>query len=155
MKKFVAAFCLLLISSGLFYRYQYRHSFNGFNCAGLLDFRAMTPEGRFTYTAEAKMFFTNNHEGFYALNGSFGHDGQTYNLHRTKFFTYQRKNDQDLYEITIVRETISNLDNTPQAVTDPVLMPVGETILPRFRRIDDRSIIISMIYSPFFICTKE
>jgi|GEM_PF-2012945 hypothetical protein len=155
MKKFLAAICLLMVTAGLFYHSHYRSALSGFNCSGLIVFRAMTPEGRFTYTAEAKMFFTNPHEGFYVLNGSFSHNEQTYNLHRTTFFTYQHKNDWDLYEITITRQRLSNLDNAPQSATDAILLPVGDTVLPLFRRIDDRTIIISTIYSPFFICAKE
>jgi len=154
MKRIVAAACLGIIFFGLFYQHNYHNPFDGFHCSGMMVFRANTAQGRFSYTADAKMFFTNDHEGFYALNGTFNHDGKTFNLHRIKFFTYRRKNTQDLYEIVITRETKSNLDNTPQLLTDQVLMPVGESLLPRFRRIDDRSIIISLIYSPFFICTK-
>ncbi len=155
MKRILLAVCLCIIFSGLFYRHNYYNPLRGFHCSGMMVFRANTLQGRFSYTAEAKMFFTGDREGFYVLNGTFNHDGQSFNLHRTKFFTYRQKNNQDLYEIIITRETISSLDNTPQSLTDPVLMPVGESILPRFRRIDRRSIIISMIYSPFFICAQE
>ncbi|WP_213989290.1 FidL-like protein [Sodalis sp. dw_96] len=155
MKRILAAVCLGIIFFWLFYQHNYHNPFDGFHCSGLMVFRANTAQGRFSYTAEAKMFFTNDREGFYVLNGTFSHNGQTYTLHRTKFFTYRRKNNQDLYEIVITREIISNLDNTPQSVTDSVLMPVGESILPRFRRIDSRSIIVSLLYSPFFICAKE
>ena len=155
MKKTLIILFLVLIFSNLLYWPFHRKPFVGFQCAGMMVFRANTAHGRFSYTAEAKMFFTSGDEGFYALNGTFSQGDQVFNLHRTKFFTYRQRNNQDLYEITITREIISNLDNTPRSVTDPVLMPVGESVLPRFRRLDERSIIVSMIYSPFFICAKE
>ncbi len=155
MKRILAACSLVIIFSCLFYLHHYRHPFEGFHCSGMMVFRANTPQGRFSYTVEAKMFFTNSREGFYVLNGTFVHNGQTFNLHRTKFFSYRRKNNRDLYEIIITREIISNMDNAPKSATDPVLMPVGEAVLPRLRRMDRRSILVSLIYSPFFICAKE
>ncbi|XBS71582.1 FidL-like protein [Acerihabitans sp. KWT182] len=155
MKRIAVTVCLCLLFAGLFYLHYTYNPFEGFNCGGTMVYRANQVQGRFSYTVEAKMFFTKDHEGFYALNGTFTHDGQTFNLHRTKFFTYRRKNDQDLYEIIITRQIISSMDNAPPSATDPVLIPVGTSVLPRFRRIDKRSIIVSLIYSPFFICAKE
>jgi len=101
------------------------------------------------------MFFTNRHDGFYALNGSFDQDGQLYNLHRTRFFSYRQKNNPDLYEITITRENISVLDNLPATLNTPVLLPVGDSILSSFRPIDNSAILVSLFYSPFFVCAKD
>ncbi|WP_413733528.1 FidL-like protein [Sodalis sp. RH21] len=155
MKKMTIAMALCLISITLFYLKSDRARFSGFHCSGLMVHRANSPQGGFTYTVDAKMYFTGGREGFYALNGTFAHNGQTYNLHRTRFFTFRQKNRQGLYEITITREIVSPLDNLPATVASPILLPVGESILPSFRRIDDGAILVSIFYSPFFICAKD
>ncbi|TKI06541.1 FidL-like protein [Martelella alba] len=155
MKKTLIVFLVFSLFAVLFARYVYRQPFRDFHCKGMMIFHAKTTQGRFSYTAEANMFFIGAHDGFYALNGTFTHDGQTFNLHRTQFFTYRKKGRQDVYEIVITREIIANLDNTPRSVADPILMPVGGSVLPRFRRIDKHAILVSMISSPFFICAEE
>lgn len=155
MKKAAIVAALCLVSLTLFYMQRHHSEFSGFQCSGLMVHRGITPIGRFSYTVQAKMFFTSGREGFYALNGTFDQDGQRYNLHRTRFFTYQQKNNQGLYEITILRENISVLDNLPATVTTPVLLPVGDSILSSFRRIDRGSILVSLFYSPFFICSID
>ena len=150
---FIVALCL--ISLWLFYASHYGKSFSGFQCSGVMVHRGTTPAGTFAYTVQAKMFFTNRHDGFYALNGSFDQDGQLYNLHRTRFFSYRQKNNPDLYEITITRENISVLDNLPATLNTPVLLPVGDSILSSFRPIDNSAILVSLFYSPFFVCAKD
>jgi|SRR5476649_2683517 len=155
MKKLIIIATLALLSLSLFYVNYYYRSFSGFQCAGLMVHRGTTPSGSFAYRVQAKMLFTSRREGFYVLNGTFDQDGQTYNLHRTRFFSYRQKNNQGLYEITILRENISVLDNLPPSVNTPVLLPVGDSILSSFRSLDSGSILVSLFYSPFFVCAKD
>ncbi|NDL63460.1 FidL-like protein [Acerihabitans arboris] len=155
MKRIWVILALLLLSITLFYSKHYRSGFAGFQCGAMMVYRSNSPAGSFTYTLEAKMFFTSPREGFYAVNGTLAHDDSIYNLHRTRFFTFAQKNQQGLYEITITREIVSALDTTPKDIASPVLLPVGESLLPRFKRIDNKSILVSLLYSPFFICAKD
>ncbi len=155
MKKIIVIAALGLLSISLIYFSHYYRSFSGFQCSGLMVHRGTVATGPFSYTVQAKMMFTSRHEGFYVLNGTFDQDGQTYNLHRTRFFSYRRKNNQGLYEITIIRENISALDNFPATVNTPVLLPVGDSILSSFRSLDRGSILVSQFYSPFFVCAKD
>lgn len=155
MKRLSLILGLLLLSITLFYSSNYRGGFSGFQCSALMVYRSHLPAASFTYQVEAKMFFTSPREGFYALNGTLAQDDRLYNLHRTRFFTYDRQNQQGLYEITITREIVSTLDNTPKQIASPVLLPVGESIVPRFQRIDNNSILVSIFYSPFFLCTTD
>lgn len=146
---------LLLLSLTLFFSRNYRGGFSGYQCSAQMVYRSALPSGSFTYTVEAKMFFTGPREGFYALNGTLVHDQNRYNLHRTRFFTFRRQNPQGLYEITMTREIVSTLDNTPPGIASPVLLPVGQSLLPSFKRIDTKSIVVSLLYSPFFICASD
>ncbi|WP_413730267.1 FidL-like protein [Sodalis sp. RH22] len=155
MKRIWLILALLLLSLTLFYRSHYRGGISGYQCSALMVYRSAIPAGSLTYTVEAKMFFTSPSQGFYALNGTLAHDDRLYNLHRSRFFSYRQQNQQGLYEITITREIVSTLDNAPNGIASPVLLPVGASLLPSFRRIDKNAILVSLLYSPFFICASD
>lgn len=155
MKRVLGTIIMLLISITFLYSTQHRDEFTGFQCSGMMVYRSTQPEGAFTYTIEARMFFTGKRTGFYAINGTLSQKNQHYNLHRTRFFTYEPRNKQGLNEITITREIISTLDNVPGTLNNPLLVPVGQSLLPRFKRIDNDAILVSVLYSPFFICAKH
>ncbi|WP_406706471.1 FidL-like protein [Sodalis sp.] len=153
MKRLIVIVMMCFIEGFLFYLHQHKQSLSGFNCSGLMVMKANTFPGIYSYVVDVRMYFTNAAEGFYILNGTFSANDKTYELQRIKHFSYQLKNDKDLYDIIITKENISTFDNTLKRLADQILMPLGSSFLPQMKRIDKNALLLNMLYSPYFICT--
>ncbi len=154
IKAMVILFLCLLSGTFFFLNYE-KTSLNGRHCSGIMVLKAHVPKGSINYFAEVKMLFTNQNEGFYALSGTLTLDDKYYELRRNKYFTYSRIDNYGLYEMEITRETRSEEDTVPDDIAKMVFLPMGTTYMPSFRVLDDRALLISFLYSPFFVCTAD
>lgn len=155
MKRVIAIMALCVTLALLVYLQREKHSLDGFNCSALMVLKASKTQGVYDLAVDVRMFFTNDHEGFYMLNGTYSAEGKSYDIQRVRYFTYTLKNRQQLYDLVITKESISTYDNTPKPLAARILLPIGSSMLPLFKRIDNHSILVSLLYSPYFICSKS